>query len=187
MRLVLAATGASGSIYLQRILHHLAQGAHEIHLVLSPYAKQVIHEEIGKLKLPLGIVEHSEKSMNAPFASGSALFDGMVIMPSSMGTVAKIAAGTSENLILRAADVFLKERRKLIIVPRETPWNLIHARNIVTLTEAGAVILPASPSFYSHPKTFDELADTVVWRVLDQLGIHAPNACRWREDSTPRE
>jgi 4-hydroxy-3-polyprenylbenzoate decarboxylase len=119
--------------------------------------------------------------MNAPFASGSALFDGMVIIPSSMGTVGRIAAGTSENLILRAADVFLKERRKLIIVPRETPWNLIHARNIVTLTEAGAIILPASPSFYSHPQTLDDLADTVVWRVLDQLGIPAPNACRWRE------
>jgi 4-hydroxy-3-polyprenylbenzoate decarboxylase len=105
----------------------------------------------------------------------------MIVMPSSMGTIGRIAAGTSENLILRAADVFLKERRKLIIVPRETPWNLIHARNIVTLTEAGAIILPASPSFYSHPKDFNELADTVVWRVLDQLGIHAPNACRWRE------
>jgi len=181
MRLVLAATGASGSIYLQRLLHHLGEGGHEIHLVLSPYAKQVIREEIEKLELPPGVIEHGEKSMNAPFASGSALFDGMVIIPSSMGTVGRIAAGTSENLILRAADVFLKERRKLIIVPRETPWNLIHARNIVTLTEAGAIILPASPSFYSHPQTLDDLADTVVWRVLDQLGIPAPNACRWRE------
>ncbi|MEI6376072.1 MAG: UbiX family flavin prenyltransferase, partial [bacterium] len=127
MRLVLAATGASGSIYLQRLLHHLEPGGHEIHLVLSPYAKQVIHEEIGSLKLPKGVIEHSEKSMNAPFASGSALFDGMVVMPSSMGTIGRIAAGTSENLILRAADVFLKERRKLILVPRETPWNLIPA------------------------------------------------------------
>ena len=137
MRLVLAATGASGSIYLQRLLDHLGSGAggsHEIHLVLSPYAKQVIHEEIGSLTLPPGVIEHSEKSMNAPFASGSALFDGMVVMPSSMGTIGRIAAGTSENLILRAADVFLKERRKLILVPRETPWNLIHARNIVTIT-----------------------------------------------------
>lgn len=181
MRLVLAATGASGSIYLQRLLHHLGRGDHEIHLVLSGYARQVIREEIGELTLPAGVIEHNEKSMNAPFASGSALFDGMVIMPSSMGTVGRIAAGTSENLILRAADVFLKERRRLIIVPRETPWNLIHARNIVTVTEAGAVVLPASPSFYSHPQDFDELADTVVWRVLDQLGIPAPDACRWRE------
>ena len=125
--------------------------------------------------------------MNAPFASGSALFDGMVVMPCSMGTVGRIAAGTSENLILRAADVFLKERRKLILVPRETPWNLIHARNIVTVTEAGAVVMPASPSFYSLPKNFDELADTLVWRVLDQLGIPASNACRWREEETTPE
>jgi 4-hydroxy-3-polyprenylbenzoate decarboxylase len=190
MRLVLAATGASGSIYLQRMLHHLGSGTgggHEIHLVLSPYAKQVIREEIGTLQLPAGVIEHSEKSMNAPFASGSALFDGMVVMPCSMGTVGRIAAGTSENLILRAADVFLKERRKLILVPRETPWNLIHARNIVTVTEAGGIILPASPSFYSHPKDFDELADTVVWRVLDQLGIHAPNACRWHQEINAEE
>ena len=181
MRLVLAATGASGSIYLQRLLHHLEPGGHEIHLVLSAYAKQVIREEIGEIQLPERVIEHNEKSMNAPFASGSALFDGMVVMPCSMGTVGRIAAGTSENLILRAADVFLKERRMLILVPRETPWNLIHARNVVTATEAGAVVLPASPSFYSHPGNFDELADTVVWRVLDMLGIPAPNACRWKE------
>ena len=190
MRLVLAATGASGAIYLQRLLHHLGEGHggnHEIHLVLSPYAKQVIHEEIGTLTLHPGVIEHGEKSMNAPFASGSALFDGMIIMPSSMGTIGRIAAGTSENLILRAADVFLKERRKLILVPRETPWNLIHARNIVTVMEAGAIVLPASPSFYSHPKTFEELADTVVWRVLDQLGIPVPNACRWREPEVPQK
>ncbi len=187
MRLVLAATGASGAIYLQRLLHHLSsasEGTYEIHLVLSHYAKQVVHEEIGELTLPSGVIVHSEKSMNAPFASGSALFDGMVVMPCSMGTVGRIAAGTSENLILRAADVFLKERRKLILVPRETPWNLIHARNIVTVTEAGAIVLPASPSFYSLPKNFAELADTVVWRVLDQLGIPATNACRWREEES---
>jgi 4-hydroxy-3-polyprenylbenzoate decarboxylase len=187
MRLVLASTGASGAIYLQRFLHHLEQGNHELHLVLSPYARQVIREEIGSLHLAPGIIEHSEKSMNAPFASGSALFDGMIIMPCSMGTVGRIAAGTSENLILRAADVFLKERRKLILVPRETPWNLIHARNIVTVTEAGAIVMPASPSFYSHPKDFDELADTVVWRVMDQLGLEAPNACRWRDGGVADE
>ncbi len=84
-------------------------------------------------------------------------------------------------MILRAADVFLKERRKLILVPRETPWNLIHARNAVSVIEAGAVLLPASPSFYSRPATLVELADTIVWRILDQLGVEAPNACRWRE------
>ena len=99
-----------------------------------------------------------------------------------MGTMARIAHGTSESLILRAADVFLKERRKLILVPRETPWSLIHARNALAAIEAGAILLPASPSFYSLPKNFDELADTVVWRILDQIGVDAPNACRWKEN-----
>lgn len=181
MRIVLAATGASGAIYLQRLLDYLGGPEHELHLVLSAYAKQVVHEEIGALRLPPNVTEHSDKSMNAPFASGSALFDAMVIAPCSMGTLGRIAHGTSETLTLRAADVFLKERRKLIVVPRETPWNLIHARNAVALIEAGAVLLPAMPSFYSKPKTFEELADSVVWRILDQIGIPAPNACRWRE------
>ncbi len=181
MRLVLAATGASGAIYLQRLLHYLGTPEHELHLVLTPYAKQVVHEEIGELVLPANVTEHSDKSMNAPFASGSALFDAMIIAPCSMGTMGRIAHGTSETLTLRAADVFLKERRKLILVPRETPWNLIHARNAVAVIEAGAILLPAMPSFYSRPSTFDELADTVVWRILDQIGLQVPNACRWRE------
>lgn len=97
-----------------------------------------------------------------------------------MGTLGRIAHGTSENLILRAADVFLKERSKLILVPRETPWNLIHARNVVSVMEAGAVVLPAMPSFYSRPETFDALADTVVHRILDQLGLPVPGAYRWK-------
>lgn len=181
MRLVLAATGASGAIYFQRLLHYLGGPEHELHLVFSGYARQVIREEIGELSLPQNATEHSDKSMNAPFASGSARFDAMIIAPCSMGTLARVAHGTSESLILRAADVFLKERRKLILVPRETPWSLIHARNAVAVIEAGAILLPASPSFYSLPKSFEELADTLVWRILDQIGIDAPNACRWRE------
>lgn len=182
MRLVLAATGASGAIYLQRLLDHIEQsGKHELHLVLSAYAKQVVHEEIGALRLPAGTIEHSDKSMNAPFASGSAQFDAMVIVPCSMGTLGRIAAGTSESLILRTADVFLKERRPLVLVPRETPWNLIHARNAVTVLEAGARLLPAMPSFYSRPQSIQDVVDTVVWRILDQIGIPAPNACRWQE------
>jgi len=182
MRLVLAATGASGAIYLQRLLHYLDRPEHELHLVFSAYAKQVIHEELGELKLPAGATEHPDKSMNAPFASGSARFDAMVVVPCSMGTLGRIAHGTSESLILRAADVFLKERRKLILVPRETPWSLVHLRNATLALEAGAHIVPASPSFYSRPQTLTELADTVVWRILDLLGLDAPNACRWGED-----
>jgi 4-hydroxy-3-polyprenylbenzoate decarboxylase len=120
--------------------------------------------------------------MNVPFVSGSALFDAMVIVPCSMGTLGRVAAGTADTTILRAADVFLKERRKLILVPRETPWNLIHARNVATLLEAGAVIMPASPGFYSRPRTVEEVADTVVHRILDQLGLPVPGAYRWAGD-----
>ena len=181
MRLVLAATGASGALYLQRLIHYLDTAEHELHIVFSPYAKQVIHDEIGELKLPVGMVEHSDKSMNAPFASGSTKFDAMIVIPCSMSTLGRIAHGVSESLILRAADVFLKERRKLILVPRETPWNLIHARNALTAIEAGAILLPASPSFYTRPASLSELADTVVWRILDQIGVDAPNARRWKE------
>jgi len=180
MKLVIAATGASGSIYLQRLLDQIDCGAHEIHLVLSAYSKQVIAEEIGSLKVPTEVQQHSDKTMNVPFASGSSLFDGMVVVPCSMGTLARIAHGTSESLIFRSADVFLKERRKLILVPRETPWNLIQARNVVSVMEAGAVVMPAMPSFYSRPKTFDALADTVVHRILDQLGLPVPQAFRWK-------
>src|SRR6201999_64485 len=141
------------------------------------YAKQVIHEELGgELLVAAGVHQHGDRTMNVPFVSGSARFDAMVIVPCSMGTLGRIAAGTAETTILRAADVFLKERRKLILVPREMPWNLIHARNVTTLIEAGASILPASPSFYSLPRTLEDLADTVVARVLEQMGLPVPGA-----------
>lgn len=181
MKLVIASTGASGAIYLQRLLDRLDPEAHEIHLVLSNYARQVIEEEIDELRVPLGVHQHGDQGMNVPFVSGSARFDAMAIVPCSMGTIGRIAAGTSEGTILRAADVFLKERRKLILVPRETPWSLIHARNILTLTEAGALVMPACPSFYSRPATIEALADTVVFRILDQLGLPCPTPYRWKE------
>lgn len=181
MKLVIAGTGASGAIYLQRLLDKIDASAHEVHLILSPYAKQVIHDEIDELIVPAGVHQHGDKTMNVPFASGSARFDAMVVCPCSMGTLARIAAGTGDSTILRAADVFLKERRKLIIVPRETPWNLIHARNVCTVIEAGALVMPASPGFYSRPKTIAELADTVVDRILDQLGLPVDGAFRWEE------
>ena len=104
-----------------------------------------------------------------------------------MATLGRIASGSGDSALLRAADVFLKERRKLILVPRETPWNLIHARNIVTLLEAGAVVLPAIPSFYSRPKSIVDLVDTVVWRVLDQIGLPSKRAYRWPDSKIPRE
>lgn len=124
--------------------------------------------------------------MNVPFVSGSARFDAMVIVPCSMSTLGRIATGSGQSALLRAADVFLKERRKLIVVPRETPWNLIQARNVVTLLETGAIVLPAIPSFYSMPKNVNEIADTVVWRILDQLGLPNPQAFRWQNEQAGR-
>lgn len=181
MKLVIAGTGASGAIYLQRMLDKIDARENEVHLILSTFAKQVIHEELGELRVPEGVHQHGDKTMNVPFVSGSSRFDAMVICPCSMGTLARIAAGTSDSTILRAADVFLKERRKLILVPRETPWSLIHARNICTLLEAGATVMPASPGFYSRPQTIEQIADTVVDRILDQLGLPVNDTFRWAE------
>src|SRR4029077_18602836 len=141
MKLVIAATGASGTIYLQRLLEQIDCAAHEVHLVMSAHAKQVAAQELDELKIPGGIVQHVENDLNVPFVSGSAHFDAMVVMPCSMATLGRIASGSGDSALLRAADVFLKERRKLILVPRETPWSLIHARSVVTLLEAGAIIL----------------------------------------------
>jgi flavin prenyltransferase len=181
MKLVIAATGASGAIYFQRLLDRIDLTQNEVHVVISSFARQVIHEELDDFVVPAGVHSHQDKTMNVPFVSGSAHFDAMVVVPCSMGTLARIAAGTADTTILRAADVFLKERRKLILVPRETPWNLIHARNLVSVTEAGAVVLPASPSFYSRPTSIEELADTVVSRILAQLGLPDADAFRWAE------
>jgi 4-hydroxy-3-polyprenylbenzoate decarboxylase len=181
MKLVLAATGASGTIYLQRLLEQIDCAANEVHLVLSGHAKQVAAQEVDELNIPDGVTQHPENDLNVPFVSGSARFDAMVIIPCSMATLGRIASGSSDSALLRAADVFLKERRKLVLVPRETPWNLIHARNVVTLLEAGAIVLPAIPSFYSRPKSVNDVADTVVWRILDQIGLPNPKAFRWAE------
>jgi 4-hydroxy-3-polyprenylbenzoate decarboxylase len=181
MKLVLAATGASGTIYLQRLLDQIDCAANEVHLVLSGHAKQVAAQEVDELNIPDGVTQHPENDLNVPFVSGSARFDAMVIIPCSMATLGRIASGSSDSALLRAADVFLKERRKLVLVPRETPWNLIHARNVVTLLEAGAIVLPAIPSFYSRPKSVNDVVDTVVWRILDQIGLPNPKAFRWAE------
>lgn len=189
MKLVIAATGASGTIYLQRLLAQIDCAANEVHLVMSGHAKQVAVQEVERLVIPSGVSEHGENDLNVPFVSGSARFDAMVIVPCSMATLGRIASGCSDTALLRAADVFLKERRKLILVPRETPWSLIHARNVVTLLEAGAILLPAIPSFYSRPSSVDAVADTVVWRILDQLGLPNSSAYRWRDDAatTPQK
>ena len=182
MKLVIAATGASGAIYLQRLLEQIDCAAHEVHLVMSAHAREVAKQEIDDCKIPPEVSRHSENDMNVPFVSGSARFNAMVIVPCSMATLGRIASGCSDSVLLRAADVFLKERRKLILVPRETPWNLIHAHNVVTLLEAGAIVLPAIPSFYSRPESVTAVVDTVVWRILDQIGLPNPAAYRWGEE-----
>ena len=184
MKLVIAATGASGTIYLQRLLAQIDCAANEVHLVLSGHAKQVAAQEVETLVVPPGVMEHGENDLNVPFVSGSARFDAMVIVPCSMATLGRIASGCSDTALLRAADVFLKERRKLILVPRETPWSLVHARNVVTLLEAGAIVLPAIPSYYSRPQSVNDVVDTVVWRILDQVGLPNPRAYRWKDNNS---
>lgn len=183
MRILVAITGASGAIYAQRLLDHLYPAQHEVHVVLSNYAHTVIKEELpGGLRLPPGVQSHGLKSMNAPFASGSNPVDAMVVIPCTMGTLGRIAHGFSEDVLLRAADVVLKERKKLILVPRETPLSLVHVKNFELLLQAGALLLPANPSFYSRPQTIEEVVDTVVARVLDHLGVPHQLMPRWQEE-----
>ena len=170
-------------MYAQRLLDNLNSNEHQIDVVLSNYAQAVIGEELpAGLRLPAGARMHNNKSMNAPFASGSNPPDAMVIVPCSMGTLGRIAHGYSEDVLLRAADVVLKEKRKLILVPRETPLNLVHVRNFELLLLAGATILPANPSFYTRPQTVEQVVDTVVARVLDHLGVAHTLASRWGEE-----
>jgi 4-hydroxy-3-polyprenylbenzoate decarboxylase len=170
-------------IYAQRLLDNLDPELHELHLVLSQYAQVVIGQELpGGLRVSKRVTTHNLRSMNAPFASGSNAFDAMVVIPCTMGTLGRIAHGISDDVLLRAADVTLKERKKLILVPRETPLNLVHVRNFETLLLAGALILPANPSFYSVPGSIRDLADTVVARVLDHLGVEHTLVPRWQEE-----
>ncbi|HMC27409.1 MAG TPA: UbiX family flavin prenyltransferase [Verrucomicrobiae bacterium] len=183
MRILVAMTGASGALYAQRLLDNLDPRQHELHLVLSNYAQAVLSEELPNgLKVPQGVQTHSIKSMNAPFASGSNACDAMVVIPCSMGTLGRIAHGYGEDVLLRAADVMLKERKKLILVPRETPISLVHVKNFELLLLAGATLIPANPSFYTRPATIEQVADTVVARVLDHLGIPQKLMPRWREE-----
>ena len=183
VKILVAITGASGALYAQRLLDNLDPRQHEIHIVQSNYAQQVIAEELpGGLKLPAGAKSHNLKSMNAPFASGSNPPDAMVVIPCTMGTLGRIAHGYSEDVLLRAADVVLKEKKKLILVPRETPLSLVHLKNMELLLQAGAVILPANPGFYTGPKTIQDVVDTVVARVLDHLGVAQKLVARWADE-----
>jgi 4-hydroxy-3-polyprenylbenzoate decarboxylase len=183
LKILVAITGASGAIYAQRLLDNLNPRQHEIHVVLSRCAPQVVAVELpGGLRLPAGVLTHDVTNLNVPFASGSNPPDVMVVIPCTMGTLGRIAHGISDNLLLRAADVVLKEKKKLILVPRETPLSLIHIKNMELLLLAGATLIPANPSFYSGAGTVAELADTVVARVLDHIGVANRLAPRWREE-----
>ncbi|RYE36890.1 MAG: UbiX family flavin prenyltransferase [Sphingobacteriaceae bacterium] len=183
-KIIVAITGASGSIYAKLLLEKLQvlqDQIQEVGLVMSDNARDVWKFELDDesyQNLPYKI--YNKADFWAPFASGSARFDTMIIVPCSMGTLGRIAAGISNDLTTRAADVILKERRKLILVARDTPLNLIHIRNMQTITEAGGIICPAVPSYYSRPKTIEEVAMTVVNRIIDLAGLEH-DTYRWSE------
>lgn len=182
MKIAVAVTGASGSVYAKVLLDSLVklqQQVKEIGVVWSDNARTVWQHELGNedyKNYPFKIWDKND--FMAPIASGSAGYDALIICPCSMGTAGRIAGSISNDLITRAADVMLKERRKLICVVRETPYNLVHLRNMTTITEAGGIICPATPSFYSRPQTLEEMAYTVVHRVLQLAGIDA-DGYRW--------
>lgn len=200
--LVLAMTGASGAPYGVRLLETLLQAGRTVHLIMSPAGADVLHQELGRhvslTSFQLGdllgeaaarfdarlVRYHDYRDFHSGIASGSFLTGGMVVCPCSMGTVGAIAHGLSQNLIHRAADVHLKEKRRLVLVPRETPLNLIQLRNLTACAEAGAVVLPAMPGFYHQPRSLQDAVDFVVSRICDQLGIEHELSQRWGEENT---
>lgn len=176
-RYILGVTGASGAIYALRTAMHLKRLGHEVSLVVTAPGREVVEYE-GQNAL----FDFADKTFNvddffAECASGSADYAGMAVVPCSMGTLGRIASGTSDNLLVRSADVCLKERRPLVIVPREMPYNLIHLENMERVTRAGAVVIPASPQFYSKPSTIEDLVDTVVAKILKHLGAGSATDC----------
>ena len=184
-KIILAVTGASGSVYALKLLGKLSalkMPPAEIAVVFSDTAKEIWKHETGQIYIPVPpAMVFENNNFFAPFASGSSTYSTMIICPASLGTLGRIANGVSDDLISRAADVMLKERRKLILVPRETPYNLIHIKNMEVLTLAGAVICPATPSFYSKPQTIEDLVMTVVNRIISLAGYES-DSYHWMED-----
>lgn len=185
MKIAVAITGASGAIYAKVLLDKLQllnNQVEEVSIVWTDNAKTVWEHELNdKTYNDYPFIVRTTNDFMAPFASGSSSYGALIICPCSMGTVGRIAAGISSDLITRAADVMLKERRKLICVVRETPYNLIHLKNMTTITEAGGIICPATPSFYSNPKTLEEVAYTVIHRVLHLAGLQV-DGYKWQEN-----
>jgi 4-hydroxy-3-polyprenylbenzoate decarboxylase len=188
MKLVLGISGASGAPYARRLLSWLrTQDFHDrvsVEIVLSRTAEQVWAHECGGHPRDLDFPIYDGRDYSAPFASGSAAYDAMLVLPASMSCIARIAHGISDDLLTRAADVMLKERKTLVVVPREAPYSAIHLENMLAITRAGAIVLPASPSFYSRPASLEEAMDTVLARVLDHLGLPAALGKRWGSDVT---
>jgi len=184
-KIIIAITGASGSVYAKLLLDNLLKLSSQIEkvgVVMSDNAKEVWRFELGNEDYDnYPYTFYHKMDFNAPFASGSAKYDTMIIIPCSMGTLGRIAHGISNDLISRAADVILKERRKLIAVVRDTPFSLIHINNLKIVTEAGGIICPANPSFYSLPKTIEDVAQTVINRVIDLAGLES-ESYRWNEE-----
>jgi 4-hydroxy-3-polyprenylbenzoate decarboxylase len=185
--IIIAVTGASGALYGKLIFREIEKHKEKIGkaaVVFSRNARGVWQHELGEEPvIPAFFREYDTHDFYSPLASGSSDFNSMIVIPCSMGTLGRMASGTSDDLLLRAADVMLKEKRQLIIVPRESPFNLIHLRNMTSLAEAGATIIPAIPSFYSHPANIEELAMTVVDRVMAHTGIAEPGF-RWGAESS---
>jgi 4-hydroxy-3-polyprenylbenzoate decarboxylase len=186
LRIVLGISGASGAPYAERFLELCTSEPLNkqigLAVVLSSTAQEVWQHECSRELASFGVAVYGGRDYGAPFASGSSAPDAMVILPASMSTIARVAQGISDNLLTRAADVVLKERKKLIVVPRETPYSAIHLSNMLELTRSGALIMPASPSFYGKPATIMDLLDTVVGRILDQLGLEHQKTRRWGAD-----
>lgn len=182
MKIIVAITGASGAIYARQCVELLlkAESVERIALILSDHAEDVMCAEGVELPQSERMERFDNNDMWASVASGSARWDAMIVVPASMGTVARVASGVSRTLIERAADVMLKERRRLVVVVRESPYSLIHLRNMTTLTEAGAVVMPASPSFYFTPATIEELCFTVSSRAVEMAGVDVTHR-RWGE------
>lgn len=191
MKIVIGITGASGAIYSYQLLTYLRQKTdHHVSIVATPNGQRIFKEEVGKNLEEFDYPLFGPKNFDAPFVSGSARYDQLVIVPCSMGTLGRIAHGVSSDTLTRTADVFLKEKRKLILVPRETPFSLIHIENMRLLALAGASVIPAIPSFYSlppvasakegHPPSIEAVAATVTSRILDHMGIENDLMKRWK-------
>ena len=192
-KIVVGVTGASGAPYAKRLLGYLrdrarTRGDVEIGVCISSTAPEVWQLECGgDLREQLGMPVWGMRDYKAPFASGSAGWHAMAIVPCSMGTAARIAHGISDTLLTRAADVMIKERRTLVVVPRETPLSVIHLANLTALARAGATVLPAMPSFYGQPRSIDDVVDSVVGRLLDHLGLDHDLSHRWGEKTGSKE